>query len=72
MSISTKLNERCQYKAISQGTTQIDGWNISHIIFPFKGGYNLLEIIEMDNYNIIPKILRDILFCLIKLCSTYR
>ena len=61
------VNKRCQYKAITQGTTRIDGWNIAHIIFPFKGGSNLLEIIVNNNFTVIPKILQDILFCLINI-----
>ena len=61
------VNKRCQYKAITQGTTRINGWNIAHIIFPFKGESNLLEIIVSDSFIVIPKILQDILFCLINI-----
>jgi serine/threonine protein kinase len=59
----------CQYKAVSQGITIIQGINIGHVIFPFKGELSLYDIIRnKDHYDsykkFYPKILRDVIICL--------
>jgi serine/threonine protein kinase len=59
----------CHYKAISQGITIIQGVNIGHIIFPFKGELSFYDIItnkdHYDSYkNFFPNILRDVIICL--------
>jgi serine/threonine protein kinase len=65
------VNEKCRYKAVSQGTTEIeDGTEIAHIIFPYKGDSEFDKIVKNtitndSKINLIPKILRDILTCLI-------
>jgi serine/threonine protein kinase len=64
-SFMNKIDYSCQYKAISQGITLIQGLNIGHIIFPFKGGIDLFKVIEKGFFNLIPKILRDVISCLI-------
>jgi hypothetical protein len=66
-SFMNKIEPKCQYKSISQGETVIDSHKISYIIFPFKGDLNLLEVIEEGNFKIIPKILRDVISCLINI-----
>jgi serine/threonine protein kinase len=70
--ISSKngINKKCQYKAISQGKTTIDGETVGHIIFPYKGDSDFDKIVKDtitndSKINLIPKILRDILTCLI-------
>jgi serine/threonine protein kinase len=65
-----KINGKCQYKAVSQGQSIINGTNIGHIIFPYKGASDLYNIAtknmnKIENIILIPKILRDVLFCLI-------
>ena len=62
-----KIGDGCQYKAISQGITLIEGVNIGHIIFPFKGGIDLFKVIERGSFNLIPKILGDVISCLINI-----
>jgi serine/threonine protein kinase len=64
----TEIIGKCQYKAVSQGKSIINGIAIGHIIFPYKGASNLYNITMMnkrENIISIPKILRDVLFCLI-------
>ena len=48
------LSQDCQYKSISKGRTNIGGYDISYIIFPFKGELNLLKIIDRGIFKIIP------------------
>jgi len=65
-----KINGKCQYKAVSQGQSIINGINIGHIIFQYKGASDLFNITiknmnKIENIISIPKILRDVLFCLI-------
>jgi serine/threonine protein kinase len=65
-----KINGKCQYKAVSQGQSIINGTNIGHIIFQYKGASDLFNITrkntnKIENIISIPKILRDVLFCLI-------
>ena len=62
-----KIGYGCQYKAISQGITLIEGVNIGHIIFPFKGGIDLFKVIERGFFKLIPKILGDVISCLINI-----
>ena len=64
-SFMNKIDSRCQYKAISQGKTIIQEVNIGHIIFPFKGGIDLAKVIDKRFFNLIPKILGDMISCLI-------
>ncbi len=66
--LNTFMNElynHCQYKAISQGVTIIQGRNIGHIIFPYKGEITFSSIItEKIDLEYYPKILKDIILCL--------
>ena len=61
----------CNYKSISQGITTINlegdiPFTIGHMVFPYKGGYNLEQIVEDDTkISLIPSILRDAVTCLI-------
>jgi len=61
----------CNYKSISQGITTINlegtiPFTIGHMVFPYKGGYNLEQIVDDDTkISLIPSILRDVLNCLI-------
>jgi serine/threonine protein kinase len=58
----------CKYTAISQGLNPIEGSEIGHIIFPYKGSENLYDINEDDTkIELIPGILRDVLGCLINI-----
>ena len=66
-SFMNKIAYGCQYKAISQGITLIQGVNIGHIIFPFKGGIDLFTVIERGFFKLIPKILGDVISCLINI-----
>ena len=66
-SFMNTIKPKCQYKSISQGKTVIDSRNISYIIFPFKGDLNLLKVIDEGKFKIIPKILRDVISCLINI-----
>jgi serine/threonine protein kinase len=66
----TDVNEKCRYKAVSQGETDINGKKIGHIIFPYKGDYEFYQIVldtitNDSKISLIPKILRDVLICLI-------
>jgi len=69
-SFMNQVNYKCQYKAVSQGISIINGIPIGHIIFPYKGGFELFKITLNTNRDerkiiLIPKILRDVLTCLI-------
>jgi serine/threonine protein kinase len=66
-SFMNTIELKCQYKSISQGETVIDSRNISYIIFPFKGDLNLLKVINEGKFKIIPKILSDVISCLINI-----
>jgi serine/threonine protein kinase len=66
-SFMNKIDSRCQYKAISQGISIIQGVYIGHIIFPFKGKNNLVKVIIDKKFNLIPNILRDVISCLIRI-----
>jgi len=66
-SFMKKIGDDCQYKAISQGETIIQGFNIGHIIFPFKGDIDLYEVIFKKHFKLIPEILQDVISCLIKI-----
>ena len=62
-----RIDSRCQYKAISQGISLIQGVYIGHIIFPFKGNMDLVKVISKKYFNLIPEILRDVISCLIRI-----
>jgi serine/threonine protein kinase len=65
-SFMNQVKEGCQYKGVSQGISTIDHIQIGHIIFPYKGGFELFNIIRANDMNIlIPKILGDAINCLI-------
>ena len=67
-SFMNEVNEGCKYKAISQGISKIDDTNYGHIIFPYKGEQTFYDIIhKRNNEALYPKILKDIIICLIKI-----
>lgn len=64
--IMKKVIPSCNYKAVSQGISQIEEHRVGHIIFPYKGGSNLYQIVtDESKIGLIPNILRDIIRCLI-------
>ena len=66
--IMTNVSHNCHYTAISQGLSKIEELKIGHIVFPFKGNFDLYKI-TLDNSKIrlIPNILRDVIICLIEI-----
>jgi serine/threonine protein kinase len=69
-SFMNEINGKCQYKAVSQGQSRINGIDIGHIIFQYKGASDLYKITQRnmsktENIIFIPKILRDVIICLI-------
>ena len=69
-SFMNRVNHECQYKAVSQGISVINKISIGHIIFPYKGDSELYKItldiiVDESKIILIPKILRDVLICLI-------
>jgi len=62
------VSASCNYRALSQGLSNIDSQNIGHIVFPYKGNHNLHQItLDDSKIELIPNILRDVIICLIEI-----